>query len=74
VRWKKIAKILEKKNYYLANQKGSHLTFRDPNNPDQNTNFVTIIQRPEIPPPIVNKIIKQMGISREEFFKLLEEV
>ncbi len=69
-----MAKILKKKNYLPDNVKGSHMTFRNPNISNPNRNFVTITMYPEIPPAIVRKILKQMGISRNEFFKLLEEV
>ena len=71
VRLNKMIKILEKKGYQLANQKGSHLTFRDPTNPNQNTNFVTVVRRPKIPPTTVRKIMKQAGISHEAFFELV---
>lgn len=68
---RKIIKLLEKLGFKIIRQRGSHVIMMDkngrrivvPNHPGKN-----------IKPGLVRVIIKEVGISREEFFELLEKV
>ena len=66
VKVKEMERVLLKKGFLVKNAKGSHRTFKHPNGPR-----TTLAYHPgNIPKPIVAKILKQSGISLDEFIKL----
>ena len=66
VKVKEMERVLIKKGFTSTTSKGSHRTFKNPGG--QRT---TLAYHPgNIPKPIVAKILKQAGISQEEFKKL----
>lgn len=67
---KDITKVLEKLGFYFVHGKGSHMTFKKDGYPKHVTVYVT----DEMPAGTLNKIIKQAGVSKKEFLRLLEEV
>ncbi|MBI4177504.1 MAG: type II toxin-antitoxin system HicA family toxin [Candidatus Aenigmarchaeota archaeon] len=67
----KLVKILEKAGFQPARQVGSHLRLI---HPDGRATTIAIHGSKEINPNILNGILKEAKISREEFFKLLKEI
>ena len=70
VKGKDIVKVLEKLGFSFVHRKGSHMTFKKEGHPKH----VTIYSTNEMPTGTLLKIIKQAGVSKEEFFKILEKV
>jgi len=67
----KIIKILEKSGFKVIRQKGSHVIMIN----DKGTRTVIPVHAgKEVKPGLIRAIIKEAGISREKFFKLLKEV
>ena len=66
----KLVKILEKTGFKVIRQKGSHLIMMD----NKKTRIV-IPMHPEkdIKPGLIRAIIREAGISRENFLTLLKE-
>lgn len=63
---KDLVKALIRKGYYIRGQEGSHIHLRHPTKP-----AVTIPNHPEISRGTLNEIIKQLGLTRDEFLALL---
>lgn len=62
VKVKELERLLLKKGFLIHSSKGSHKTFKHPNG-----RRTTLAYHPgNVPKPIVAKILKQAGISREE--------
>lgn len=67
----KIIKILEKSGFKVIRQKGSHVIMIN----DKGTRTVIPVHLgKEVKPGLIRAIIKEAGISREKFFKLLKEI
>ena len=66
----KLIKVLEKLGYKSARQKGSHLIMEN-----SETKKITVIpmHKRDIGKGLLRQIIKEIGIEREEFLKLLYE-
>ena len=63
---KELVKTLTKQGYYIRGQSGSHVHFRHPTKPP-----VTIPNHSTISKGTLNAIIKELGLTREEFLNLL---
>jgi predicted RNA binding protein YcfA (HicA-like mRNA interferase family) len=68
VRAKDIVTALEKSGFNLIRQKGSHITLH---NPDNNRTTVVPMHPGEFPRPLLKKIIKDTGLSEDQFRSLL---
>ena len=67
----KLIKILGKIGFKVVRQKGSHMILMN----DKRVRIVVPVHPGKsVKPGLVRAIIGEAGISREEFFKLLEEV
>jgi predicted RNA binding protein YcfA (HicA-like mRNA interferase family) len=67
---RKLIKILEKTGFKVARQKGSHIIMMN----DRKTRIVIPVHPgKDIKPGLIRAIIREAGISREKFFKLLKE-
>jgi predicted RNA binding protein YcfA (HicA-like mRNA interferase family) len=67
---KEIIKVLEELGFVFVHGKGSHMTFKKEGHADHVTVYVT----KEMPTSTLHRIIKQIGITKEEFFRVLDEV
>jgi len=67
---KKMVKVLLKASFYIHSQKGSHIHLRHSDKPHLKVT-VPYHTRFDLPPSVVNSILKQAEISRKEFLKLL---
>ncbi len=65
---RQLCKILEKLGYFIDHQTGSHIILRDVNPPYRR---LTIPDHKEIAKGTLRAIIRQAGISVDEFVKLL---
>jgi len=66
----KLIKILQTAGFNLIRQKGSHIIMID----DKKTRIVIPIHPgKDVKPGLIRAIIKEAGLSREDFFKLLKE-
>lgn len=65
---KELVKLLHKLGYELDHQTGSHMILRQNKEPFRR---LTIPNHQEIAKGTLNAIIKQAGLTREEFFELL---
>jgi predicted RNA binding protein YcfA (HicA-like mRNA interferase family) len=63
---KQVIKILQKIGYYIRDQKGSHIHLRHPIRPP-----LTIPNHREVARGTLREILKQAGLSSEEFQKLI---
>lgn len=68
---KKLIKVLAKLGFQPVRQKGSHLRLM---HPDGRKVTVPVHPNEEIDRSLIRMIIKEIRISKEEFFKQLEEV
>jgi len=67
----KLIKILQKAGFRTMRQKGSHIIMMN----DKRTRIVIPVHPGrEVKPGLVRAIIKEAGITREEFIKLLKEI
>ncbi|MDN5358216.1 MAG: hypothetical protein PWP76_59 [Candidatus Diapherotrites archaeon] len=66
----KMTKVLQKLGYVQIRQKGSHVILKK----DKKLVVVPIHRGKPLKRGLVRLIIKEVGITREEFLKLLEEV
>ena len=67
---RKLIKILEKTGFKIVRQKGSHVIMMN----DRKTRIVMPVHPgKDIKPGLIRAIIREAGISREKFFKLLKE-
>jgi len=66
----KLIRILEKTGFKVIRQKGSHVIMMN----DRKTRIVIPVHPgKDIKPGLVRAIIREAGISREKFLKLLKE-
>lgn len=66
---KELGKIVEKLGFKFDHQTGSHMIYK---HPDGRKTTIPHHSGEEIGPGLLNKIIKKdLGITREEFFKYL---
>ena len=63
---KDVIKAMLRQGYYIRGQEGSHVHLRHPTKP-----ATTIPNHPEISRGTLKEIIKQLGLSRDEFLQLL---
>ncbi|MBN2517334.1 MAG: type II toxin-antitoxin system HicA family toxin [Candidatus Altiarchaeota archaeon] len=68
---KEMAKLVEKLGFEKVHQVGAHAKYA---HPDGRITMVPIHGNEELGPGIINEIMKQIGISREEFIKLARKV
>jgi len=63
-------KVLEKTGFRIARQKGSHVIMIN----DRGTRIVMPIHPgKDVKPGLIRAIIKEAGLSRENFFRLLKD-
>ena len=67
----KVVKVLVKVGFRPVRQRGSHLILK---RDDGRVTVVPVHRGEEIGRGLLSKIIKEAGLTREEFLKLLEEV
>jgi|GEM_PF-956869 len=67
---KDIVKVLERLGFSFVHGKGSHMTFKK----EGHSSHVTVYVTDEMPVGTLNKIVKQAGVSKKGFLKILEEV
>ncbi|MEM2123267.1 MAG: type II toxin-antitoxin system HicA family toxin [Candidatus Bathyarchaeia archaeon] len=66
----KLIKVLQKAGFRILRQKGSHIIMID----DKETRVVIPVHPgKDVKPGLTRAIIKEAGLSREEFLKLLKE-
>jgi predicted RNA binding protein YcfA (HicA-like mRNA interferase family) len=66
----KLVKILEKSGFKVVRQKGSHVILMD----SRKTRIVIPVHPgKDIKPGLIRAVIREAGISREKFLKLLKE-
>lgn len=65
---KELIKILATLGYYPIRQKGSHITLGNPTYPK-----ITVPFHKEIAKGTLRAIIRQIGITKEQFMKLIYE-
>lgn len=61
-----LIKVLEKIGYCVVRQRGSHVRLKAPEKPS-----LTVPRHKNIKPGLLLKILKEVGLSREEFSSLL---
>ncbi|MGD0072612.1 MAG: type II toxin-antitoxin system HicA family toxin [Candidatus Bathyarchaeia archaeon] len=66
---KKIIKVLSKLGFEVVRKRGSHVILK---HADGRLTVVPVHAGEEIGSGLLNKIIKDTGLSKEEFIKLLE--
>jgi predicted RNA binding protein YcfA (HicA-like mRNA interferase family) len=71
VKSKAVIKALEKIGFSKARQRGSHVILK---NPEGKVTVVPVHSRERLGPGILAKIIRDTGIKKEEFLKILEEL
>jgi len=65
-----LIKILQKSGFKIIRQKGSHIIMID----NRKTRIVIPVHPgKDVKPGLIRAIIKEAGLSREDFFKLLKE-
>jgi len=67
----KVIKVLVKTGFRPVRQRGSHLILK---RDDGKVTVIPVHRGEEIGRGLLSKIIKEAGLTREEFLKLLEEV
>ncbi|MCD6089439.1 type II toxin-antitoxin system HicA family toxin [Candidatus Bathyarchaeota archaeon] len=66
----RLIKILEKIGFKIIRQKGSHVIMIN----DRGTRIVIPVHPgKDVKPGLIRAIIKEAGLSREEFFRILKE-
>jgi predicted RNA binding protein YcfA (HicA-like mRNA interferase family) len=66
---RRIVRALERAGFYIHHATGSHVQLKHPDKPGLR---VTIPYHSiDVPPGTLNSIIRQTGLSREQFLKLL---
>ncbi len=68
---REVLRALLKAGFYVHETTGSHVQLKHPDKPGRVT--VPNHQGFDLPKPIVKSIIRQAGLSNEEFAKLLDE-
>jgi predicted RNA binding protein YcfA (HicA-like mRNA interferase family) len=64
-----VLRALERAGFYVHHIKGSHHSLRHPDRPE--LRVVVPVHRKDLPPGTLRSIIKQAGLSEEEFIRLL---
>lgn len=67
----KLIKILEKAGFERIRQTGGHIILK---HPDGRTTVIPVHSIREIGPNLLNQILKQAKITREEFFRIIKEI
>lgn len=68
VRPRQLIRVLRRKGWKLVRTKGSHLVFAHPDSPK----LITVPNHPgDVKRPLLAGILKDAGISRDEFMRLL---
>ncbi|MBI4168044.1 MAG: type II toxin-antitoxin system HicA family toxin [Candidatus Aenigmarchaeota archaeon] len=67
----RLIKVFRKMGFQPVRQSGGHLIVTNPNG---KSIPIPVHGRKEIDPRMLNKLLKQAGINREEFFKLLKQI
>ena len=67
----RLIKVFQKMGFQPVRQSGGHLIVTHPNG---KSIPIPVHGRKEIAPRMLNKLLKQAGINREEFFKLLKQI
>ena len=68
---REVLRALYKAGFYIHEQSGSHVQLKHPSKPGRVT--VPNHQGFDLPKPIVSSIIRQAGLSNDEFAALLDE-
>jgi len=68
---KEMAKLVERLGFEKVHQVGAHAKYA---HPDGRITMVPMHGNEEIGPGLTNEIIKQLGITREEYIKLSKKV
>ncbi len=66
----RLAKLFEKAGFRLVRQESDHLVYIKPGVPRP----IVIPVRKDVPVFVIKNNLRTAGITREEYFKLLEEV
>ena len=64
--WRDVVKALSKKGFKVVRQRGNHLILEGPEH-----RFTVVPRHETIAPTTLLKIMVQVGITKEEFIKLL---
>ena len=67
VKAREMAAVLKRAGFHELRQVGSHLTFKHP----KGSMVVVPMHSKDLPRPMTTAILKQAGLSDEEFLKLL---
>ena len=68
--YKEVVKILSKASFYIHHQKASHIIMKR----DNPYSRLVVPAHRTIKRGLLNAIIKQAGLTREDFYKLLEDL
>ena len=68
---REIIRALEKGGFYIHETSGSHVHLKHPHKPGRVT--VPYPERFDLPKHIVKSIVRQAGLTNEEFFDLLNQ-
>ena len=71
LRPRQVVRALERAGYYIHESSGSHVHLKHPSRPGRIT--VPYHERFDLPKHIVKSIVRQAGLTNEEFFRLLKE-
>jgi predicted RNA binding protein YcfA (HicA-like mRNA interferase family) len=64
-------KVLEKSGFRVARQKGSHVIMIN----DKGTRIVIPVHHgKDVKPGLIRAIIKEAGLSRENYFRLIKDI
>ena len=69
ISWRDVVKALEKSGFVFDRQKGSHMVYYHPNT--QAT--ATVPRHGSIKKGTLHQILKQAGLSREQFLELIQK-
>jgi predicted RNA binding protein YcfA (HicA-like mRNA interferase family) len=69
IHWKKLERVFLAAGFKFARQEGSHRSYTKPGLPRP----IVIPTYDEVPLSIIKNNLKTAGISREEYFRLLEQ-
>jgi len=67
----KLIKILQRTGFKIIRQKGSHVIMM---NDQKIRTVIPVHPGKDVKPGLIRAIIKEAGLSREEFLKLLKEI
>ncbi|MBO3799235.1 MAG: type II toxin-antitoxin system HicA family toxin [Thermoproteota archaeon] len=65
--WREVVKALSKRGFKVVRQRGSHLILEGPEH-----RFTVVPRHETIAPATLIKILSQVGVTKEEFIKLLD--